>query len=262
MKRFFSFFFRALIIAGALVLLGTFIFTLSIGILNVGNVAGAALCVWLILVCIKPLHLAIKRGFRRFFLTRLVYRIVSAAFIILLCYGAIATAAIIGASLIPPKENSTAVVLGAQVRPTGEPSTILRGRINAAENYLIKNNGSSAILSGGKGTDEVKSEAQCMYDNLTAAGIEPSRILREDQANNTEENIRFSFDIIKQNRLNQDVAIVTDSYHQLRARIIAHKTDKSVRVSAVNTHNNYIGLSAYPTYFVREWLAIPVELLK
>ena len=162
---------------------------------------------------------------------------------------------------VRPSSNETAVVLGAQVKPWGA-STLLMQRINAAEQYLTQKPSSKAVVTGGQGADEPMSEAQCMYDNLTAAGIEPSRILREDQAKNTEENIRFSFDIIKQNRLNQDVAIVTDSYHQLRARIIAHKTEKSVRVSAVNTHNNYIGLSAYPTYFVREWLAIPVELLK
>ena len=129
MKRFFSVFFRALVIAGAVVILGTFVFTFSIGIVNVGNIAGTALCVWLILVCIKPLHLAIKNVFHRFFLTRLVYRIVSIAFIAVLCYGAVATAAIIGASLIPPKEGSTAVVLGAQVRPTGEPSTTEMSRV-------------------------------------------------------------------------------------------------------------------------------------
>ena len=106
------------------------------------------------------------------------------------------------------------------------------------------------------------SEGVCIYENLTAAGIDPGRIYIEDQAKNTEENIRFSFDIIQKNSLEKDVAVVTDSYHQLRARIIAHKTDRSVRVSAVNTHNNYIGLAAYPTYFVREWIAIPVEIFK
>ena len=140
MKKFFSVFFRALFIAGALVLLTTFISTFAIGIKNVGNIVGAALCVWVILVCIKPIHLAIKRSLRFFFLTRFLHRIVTIAFTVLLVYGLIATAAIVGASLIAPKENSTVVVLGAQVRPSGEPSTILRGRISAAEDSSLPPN--------------------------------------------------------------------------------------------------------------------------
>ena len=259
MKRFFSVFFRALIIAGALVLLGTFIFTLSIGILNVGNIAGAALCVWLILVCIKPLHLAIKRGFHRFFLTRFLYRIVSVTFIVLLCYGAVATAAIIGASMIPPKDNATAVVLGAQVRPTGEPSTILRGRINAAENYLIKNNGSSAVLSGGKGTDEVKSEAQCMYDVMTADGISSDRLYIEEKSTTTRENFELSEKIIEEKKLNPNLAVTTDRFHQLRARIITMQLGIKGEVGAVNSDAPF---KYVPTYMVREWFALPYQIFK
>ena len=259
MKGFFSVFFRALVITGALVLLGTFIFTLSIGILNVGNVAGAALCVWLILVCIKPLHLAIKRGFHRFFLTRLVYRIVSIAFIVLLCYGAVATVAIIGASMIPPKENATAVVLGAQVKPTGEPSTILSGRINAAENYLVENKGSSAVLSGGKGTDEVKSEARCMYDVMTSDGIAPEKLYVEDKSTTTRENFELSEKIIEEKQLSPNLAVTTDRFHQLRARIITKQLGINGEVGAVNSDAPF---KYVPTYMVREWFALPYQIFK
>ena len=259
MKRFFSVFFRALVIAGAVVILGTFVFTFSIGIVNVGNIAGTALCVWLILVCIKPLHLAIKNVFHRFFLTRLVYRIVSIAFIAVLCYGAVATAAIIGASLIPPKEGSTAVVLGAQVRPTGEPSTILRGRINAAENYLVENKSSSAILSGGKGTDEVKGEAQCMYDIMTTDGIDPEMLYIEDKSTTTRENFEFSEKIIEEQKLDPNLAITTDRFHQLRAKIITMQLGIKGEVGAVNSDAPF---KYVPTYMVREWFALPYQIFK
>ena len=127
---------------------------------------------------------------------------------------------------------------------------------------MDNNSKSVAVLTGGQGDDEIMSEAQCMYENLVAAGISPERLYKEDQATNTEQNIKYSLKIIQDNGLESDIAVVTDSYHQLRARIIAAKTDDSVKVSAVNTKNNYIGISAYPVYFVREWIAIPVELFK
>lgn len=259
MKRFFSVLFRVLIIAGALVLLTTFIFTLSIGITNIGNIAGIALCVWVIFLCIKPLHRAVKNAFYKFFLTRFLYRVVSVAFAVLICYGALATAAIVGASLIPPKENATAVVLGAQVRPTGEPSTILRGRINAAEDYLEQNKKSSAVLSGGKGTDEVKSEAQCMFEVMTDDGINPDRLFIEDKSTTTLENFKFSEKIIEDNKLNQNIAVTTDRFHQLRARIITMQLGIKGEVGAVNSDAPF---KYVPTYMVREWFALPYQILK
>lgn len=259
MKKFFSVFFRALFIAGALVLLTTFISTFAIGIKNVGNIVGAALCVWVILVCIKPIHLAIKRSLRFFFLTRLLHRIVTISFTVLLVYGLIATAVIVGASLIAPKENSTVVVLGAQVRPSGEPSTILRGRISAAEDYLVQNEKSCAVLSGGKGSDEVKSEAGCMYENMTAEGISPDRLFVEDKSTTTRENFEFSEKIIAENKLNSDIVIATDRFHQLRARIITMQLGIKGNVGAVNSDAPF---KYVPTYVVREWFALPYEIFK
>ena len=188
-----------------------------------------------------------------------MYRIVSIAFIAVLCYGAVATAAIIGASLIPPKEGSTAVVLGAQVRPTGEPSTILRGRINAAENYLIKNNGSSAVLSGGKGTDEIKSEARCMYDVMTSDGIAPEKLYVEDKSTTTRENFELSEKIIEEKKLNPNLAVTTDRFHQLRARIITMQLGIKGEVGAVNSDAPF---RYVPTYMVREWFALPYQIFK
>lgn len=259
MKKFFSVFFRALFIAGAIVLLTTFISTFAIGIKNVGNIVGAALCVWVILVCIKPIHLAIKRSLRFFFFTRFLHRIVTIAFTVLLVYGLIATAAIVGASLIAPKENSTVVVLGAQVRPSGEPSTILRGRISAAEDYLVQNEKSCAVLSGGKGSDEVKSEAGCMYENMTDEGISPDRLFVEDKSTTTRENFEFSEKIIAENKLNSDIAIATDRFHQLRARIITMQLGIKGNVGAVNSDAPF---KYVPTYVVREWFALPYEIFK
>ena len=135
-------------------------------------------------------------------------------------------------------------------------------KLDAAEEYLKDDPGAVAVVTGGQGDDEVMSEAECMYINMTADGISPERIYKEDKATNTEENIRYSLGIIKEHGLGDKIAIVTDSYHQLRARIIAHKLDKSLTVTPVNTVNGYTGFWLYPTYFVREWIAIPVEIIK
>ncbi len=155
-----------------------------------------------------------------------------------------------------PAENATAVVLGAQVKPWG-PSKILQGRIDAAEKYLAENPDSLAVLTGGQGIDEPISEAQSMYDVITADGFSSSRLYMEDEAENTTENLKFSMKIIEDNKLNKDIAVVTDGFHQLRVSIIAYKMGIKENVGAVNADTSLIYM---PTYIVREWFAIPYEI--
>ena len=49
-----------------------------------------------------------------------------------------------------------------------------------------------AILSGGQGDDEEISEAVCMRNYLTAAGVEEDRLILEDRSTSTRENLLFS----------------------------------------------------------------------
>ena len=253
---------RIILTAAACIFLIWFLAPIGFGVLNIGNILGIFLCAAVIFrFGFAGVYAKLKSVlYSNMFLT-VPLRIIQIGAGVFVIYAIIVSGFMVYAMNANPAENNTAIILGAQVKPWGA-STLLMQRINAAQEYLIKNPAADAVATGGQGKDEPISEAKCIYDNLTEAGIEADRIYLEDQAKNTEENIRFSFDIIHQNGLNKDVAIVTDSYHQLRARIIANKTDKSFHVGAVNTHNNHIGLAAYPTYFVREWIAIPVEMLK
>ena len=83
------------------------------------------------------------------------------------------------------------VVLGAGVNGT-RPSLPLQERIDAAYDYLVAYPDAVCIVSGGQGNGENITEAQCMYNELTAMGIETDRIWLEQRATNTRDNIRFS----------------------------------------------------------------------
>jgi len=112
------------------------------------------------------------------------------------------------------------VVLGARVNKNGVPSKPLYWRIDAAEAYLRANPNTKAILSGGKGADEPKSEAQCMFDTLTARGIDESRLIMEDKSTNTNENIRLSLALMEEDAT---FGVVTNNFHVFRAVRIAEK---------------------------------------
>lgn len=133
-------------------------------------------------------------------------------------------------------ESEYLVVLGAGVNGT-VPSRSLRERLDAAYEYLVNHPENIAIVSGGQGSGEDISEAQCMYNYLTAKGISPDRVWMEDQATNTIENLRFSLDVIEGRTGVRPgkVAILSSEYHLHRARMFAGWLDLEAELVPAKT---------------------------
>ncbi len=132
-------------------------------------------------------------------------------------------AIIISASFGDPKEQAEyMVVLGAKVRSDG-PSVSLWDRIYAAADYLEAHPKVTAVVSGGQGADEPMTEAQAMYDELVKLGIDPSRILLEDKATSTWENLNFSLNLIEETTgvRPETLGILSSEYHLFRASLFA-----------------------------------------
>lgn len=112
------------------------------------------------------------------------------------------------------------IVLGAQVREDG-PSAVLKYRLDAAADYLRENESTLCIVTGGKGETEPVSEGEGMKQYLVSQGVDPSRVIVEDQARNTVQNIQFS----KQLMTSPDAstALVTNNFHVTRATALARK---------------------------------------
>ncbi len=112
------------------------------------------------------------------------------------------------------------VVLGAQMKSSG-PSKALAYRLDEAVRYLEENEAARVIVSGGQGGDEPVTEAQGMYDYLVGKGINPGRIVREDQSKNTFQNLTFSAEFLDKDR--ERVGVVSNNFHVFRAVRIARK---------------------------------------
>ena len=118
---------------------------------------------------------------------------------------------------IPEEDLPYIVVLGAQVRDSG-PSASLQERIDAAYEYLTEHPETVAIVSGGQGDDEPITEAQCMYECLITMGIDPERIIKEEQATSTWGNLNYSLDIIEEKTgfRPDSIGVVSSEYHLFR----------------------------------------------
>lgn len=123
----------------------------------------------------------------------------------------------------PGPEDCTVVVLGCQVSANGEPTVMLRDRIDAAYDYLSAHPESRCVASGGQNDNEPISEASCIRNTLVARGIHPDRIYLEDRSRSTEENLTFSAELIRKEGLPTRVAIASDNFHQLRAAVWARR---------------------------------------
>lgn len=144
------------------------------------------------------------------------------------------------------------LVLGTQVRESG-PSALLKSRLDTAAAYLLTNENTVCVVSGGKGDNEPVAEADAMYEYLVKCGIEESRILREDRSKNTAENIRFSRELLPADP--GRVGVVTNDFHVFRAQ----------RLARAGGFPDAVGISApsvpayLPNNIFRECLAIVKE---
>ena len=175
---------------------------------------------------------------------------VTAGLILGFCVCAVTEALIIKASFGDPgAQVDYVVVLGAKVRDDG-PSVSLWDRIYAARDYLQAHPNTVAVLSGGKGKDEPMSEAQCMFTELLALGIEPGRLWQEDKAESTWENIRFSLDLIQKETgaRPQKIGVLSSEYHLFRASLFAKKN----QVEFVGIPARTSRLSQRINHFMRE----------
>lgn len=153
-----------------------------------------------------------------------------------------------------PESVDCIIVLGAKVN--GErPSLALENRINAAYEYLIQNKDTLCIASGGRGDDEMISEAECISRELISRGIDESRIICEGRSTSTSENLKFSAELI--DSTDKSVAVVTSNFHVFRSKALARKCGIK----------NIYGISAdlpsilLPHYLVREFISVVVDTI-
>lgn len=248
--------FRVLMIISSLLIIKLYYAPLKVKILNAGNFFG--LCVAAVLLIFAVFFNQIINLIKKIAQKKAGKAVLS----VLLAFVIAGTALFTGtlASVISNAKQSatnetTVIVLGCRIWGS-RPSGALKARVNAAKQHLEKNEDAVAILSGGQGSDEDLSEAQCMYNLLVDAGIDPSRLYIEDKSTSTDENIAFSKKIIQENNLSMDVAVATTDYHQKRAKMICEKN--GLKSTSLPSRS---GKDTRATFFTREVFGVWAQWL-
>lgn len=124
---------------------------------------------------------------------------------------------------VPPVENYDAIiVLGAQVKPDGEPSLQLQWRLDAAAEAW-HDTPCLVVTCGAQGSNEPAPEAYVMRDYLIEQGVSADMILTDAQSYNTRQNIEHAAALLEAHDVER-VVVVTSDYHLPRAMALAEDT--------------------------------------
>ncbi len=154
------------------------------------------------------------------------------------------------------EKETTIIILGCRVKGKA-PSKALAKRCQVAAEYMKSNEKSIAMLSGGQGSDEELSEAECMYNLMKEYGINTDRLIKEENSTSTYENMAFSKKIIDKQGLSKNISVATSEYHIFRAKEYANMF--GLKASSLSAKS--IPILRVP-YFTREIFAIWVLKVK
>lgn len=154
------------------------------------------------------------------------------------------------------------IVLGAGVNGE-EPSLSLQTRLETALDYLeYRCPEGPVVLTGGQGYGEEITEARCMYNWLTERGVNPDRLILEEQAANTAENFSFSKILLEEEGIDpatDRVAVVTNDFHIARAELIAEEKTGYGAVIGIPAKLPWLHLTV--NYYLREAFAVVKTVL-
>lgn len=230
-----------------------FFFPLTLAVqLNIGSATGmvVAIILFLYALFLPKVHCVLRQWKQK---RKWLYCGIVSILLLIVVLAMTESVCMIWAATNEPDKNATVVVLGCRVYGE-QPSLSLVERLEAAYEYLVEQEEAVCILSGGQGDGENISEAECMYRYLTAKGIAPERLYKEENSTSTRENLLYSKELIEKYGLYPKIAIVTSEYHQYRAGQIAKSLD--LDCGAISGHTVFW---LFPTYYVRELYAILYE---
>lgn len=222
-------------------------------VLDIGDASGMTVCAIVFLAAL--FHPLIQRAARRHAPVRIAWRTALILFCLGIVWSAFLSVLMASQAAAKPPEGATVLVLGSKV--SGDvPSADLRVRIETAQAYLKANPKAVCVACGGQGPGENASEAVVIHRELTAGGIEASRVLEEDHSTSTQQNIANALKIIRAKGLSTNLALVTDDYHEYRACSIARR--QGVQAWAIPARTpDYI----FSACWARELLALTRFLL-
>jgi uncharacterized SAM-binding protein YcdF (DUF218 family) len=154
-----------------------------------------------------------------------------------------------------PTKADAILVLGA-AQWNGKPSPVLKARLDHAIDLYQKGLAPYMIVTGGVGRGDSVSEGEVARRYMERANIPAAAILVEGKGITTRESMNSAAGLMRERGLTSAI-IVSDSYHLLRAGLLARRAGiKSYRAAAPNSPIDRAPAQRW-RYVMRESLLYP-----
>lgn len=160
---------------------------------------------------------------------------------------------------IPEFNKDFIIILGSRINSDGTLTPLLKARVDKAiefgnRQYEKTKKKIVYVPSGGKGKDEVTSEALAIKDYLIEKGIKEKQILIEDKSTSTIENMRFSKEKIDEVNSDAKISFSTTNYHVFRSGVIA--SEQGIDCDGMGSKTRWY---FYTNALIREFIANLVQ---
>lgn len=211
-----------------------------------GSMFGIAVCGLGMGIAMKYKGMVEKGGWRR-----AMARTAAVLYALGLCWAGYLTVLIVSYQAVAPPSGRNVIVLGAQVYSAERMGVSLSNRVDRAYEYLKENPESKCIVTGGQGSNEPCPESLTARNALIRRGLEPERVFAEDKSRNTRENLEYAMETARENGLDTNVVVVSQSFHLYRAVRLAESAGFTASGLAAETDP-----IIYPSYYGRELLSL------
>ena len=156
----------------------------------------------------------------------------------------------------PSYDKDFIIILGCKIRSDGTPYQLLKGRIDRAIDFYsqqLEKSGKKAnfIPSGGKGNDEVISEAESIKNYLVEHGIEEENIYPETESATTLENMLYSKAVADSVKKDSNILFSTTNYHIFRSGMFSVKA--GLRADGIGAKTKWY---FWPNAQIREFIGL------
>ncbi len=158
----------------------------------------------------------------------------------------------------PFEKLDAIVVLGSPLTPSGELSTVLAERVDAAAALYHRGGAPLVVATGGTTRGAPRAEADAIAEGLVAAGVHD--IFVEDESLTTEDNARLTAQLLLPSA--RRIWLVTQPFHGRRAALLFKRAGFEPHVWHIESSLQYADRARALKWIVREygaWAALAVK---
>ena len=144
-----------------------------------------------------------------------------------------------------------AIVVMGTAQYNGRPSPVLRARLDRVLDVWEEGVAPLVVVTGGKQEGDAFTEAEASHDYLVERGVPDGAILLEDRGGDSWESLQGVATILEARDVDR-VLIVSDGFHLLRLKKMAHDLGLTAYVTAAGDSPIRPGSSNEFSYVVRE----------